>query len=275
MADEQLPIGQQGKTKTLVEQSAGVVAERVDISATTGAGASIANSATVLGATTGAAVTTDADGTIQRYLRGIVTILGAVTASPVANTIGDRLKALLTGIVLAAGTNLIGKVGIDQTTEGTTNRVRAGGTVARVSVTPVVTAGAYSVGDAVGGKMTFASAVRTGALSGILHAITVVDLGQQLASLELVLFDRDFTAVADNAVFDPVDGEMSTCLGVVPISAGDYSNFNDNAIATVRGIGLPILANTTSLFGQLVSRGTAPTYVSTSDVIVTLEILQD
>lgn len=64
----------------------------------------------VLGATDGAAVTTDADGTLQRYARGLVTILGAVTASPVANTIGDRLKALLTGIVLAAGSNIIGSV---------------------------------------------------------------------------------------------------------------------------------------------------------------------
>lgn len=77
----------------------------------------------VLGTTSGAAVTTDANGTIQQFLRGIATILGAVTASPVSNSIGDRLKALLTGIVLAAGTAIIGKVGIDQTTPGTTNAV--------------------------------------------------------------------------------------------------------------------------------------------------------
>jgi hypothetical protein len=49
-----------------------------------------------IGLTTGTAVTTDASGTLQQYLRGLVTILGAVTASPVANSIGDRLKALLT-----------------------------------------------------------------------------------------------------------------------------------------------------------------------------------
>jgi len=51
-------------------------------------------------------------------------VLGLVTASPAANTIGARLKSLLTDIVLKAGTNIIGKVGIDQTTPGTTNGVQ-------------------------------------------------------------------------------------------------------------------------------------------------------
>lgn len=49
--------------------------------------------------------------------------IGEVQASPTSNTVLDRLKALLTGIVLSAGSALIGKVGIDQTTPGTTNAV--------------------------------------------------------------------------------------------------------------------------------------------------------
>lgn len=52
-------------------------------------------------------------------------VLGTVTASPTANTVLGRLKDLLSLIVLAAGTNIIGKVGIDQTTDGTTNLVAA------------------------------------------------------------------------------------------------------------------------------------------------------
>lgn len=50
-------------------------------------------------------------------------VVGLVTASPASNTILGRLKDLLSLIVLAAGTNIIGKVGIDQTTPGTTNKV--------------------------------------------------------------------------------------------------------------------------------------------------------
>lgn len=51
--------------------------------------------------------------------------IGEVQASPTANTVLDRLKQLLTGIILAAGSNIIGRVGIDQTTDGTTNKVAA------------------------------------------------------------------------------------------------------------------------------------------------------
>jgi len=58
----------------------------------------------------------------QDALAGLV---GEVQASPTSNTVLDRLKALLTGIVLAAGANVVGKVGIDQTTDGTTNLVAA------------------------------------------------------------------------------------------------------------------------------------------------------
>ena len=52
--------------------------------------------------------------------------VGEVQATPTSNTILGRLKDLLTNIVLAAGSNIIGKVGIDQTTPGTTNKVSLG-----------------------------------------------------------------------------------------------------------------------------------------------------
>lgn len=53
----------------------------------------------------------------------INTALGTVTASPTTNTVLARLKDLLTGIILATGSNIIGRVGIDQTTPGTTDSV--------------------------------------------------------------------------------------------------------------------------------------------------------
>jgi hypothetical protein len=60
---------------------------------------------------------------VKTAVQDLDTAMGAVTASPVANTLLGRLKDLLTGIILAAGSNLIGKVSIDQTTQGTTNAV--------------------------------------------------------------------------------------------------------------------------------------------------------
>lgn len=53
--------------------------------------------------------------------------IGEVQETPSDNTLLGRLKDLLTGIVLAAGSAIIGKVGIDQSTHGTTNAVVAQG----------------------------------------------------------------------------------------------------------------------------------------------------
>lgn len=58
-------------------------------------------------------------------IASVDTKMGEVQASPTSNTLLARLKDLLTGIVLSAGSAIIGKVGIDQTTPGTTNAVQA------------------------------------------------------------------------------------------------------------------------------------------------------
>ena len=58
-------------------------------------------------------------------LNDLATRLGEVSATPTSNTVLARLQSLLTGIVLANSTNVIGQVGIDQTTDGTTNKVQA------------------------------------------------------------------------------------------------------------------------------------------------------
>lgn len=73
-------------------------------------GGNLAAVSAVAGVTSGAAVITDVNGTLQQYLRGIV-----------------KLIATNITVVIAAGSALIGKVGIDQTTPGTTNLVAAGG----------------------------------------------------------------------------------------------------------------------------------------------------
>ena len=143
-----------------------------------------------------------------------------------------------------------------------------------VSATPTITAGAYAAKDAVGGLLTFANAARTAGGVITIMSIALTDLGNQSASLVLVLFDRTFTATADNAAFDPSDADLANCVGHVPISASDYQSFADNAAATVRNVGLQITLNGTSLFGQLMCLGT-PTYGSTADLTVRLGLIRD
>src|SRR6266404_7130534 len=111
-------------------------------------------------------------------------VLGIVTASPAANTVLGRLKDLLSLIVLAAGSNIIGKVGIDQTTPGTTNAV----SLAQVGSTAILNGG-------VAGSQSFGGTVATNV------AITAnpVNLGAQAVSSEnaAVTTARQVQLVAD------------------------------------------------------------------------------
>lgn len=147
--------------------------------------------------------------------------------------------------------------------------------VVRLQVTPTVsTTPAYAVKDAVGGLLTFANAVRASGGTCRLESVQVVDKSDshQDSSLELVLFDRTLSAPTDNALFAPTDAEMLTCVGVVPI--GLWADYSVNSVACVNNVGLSMVLNGTSLFGVLVARG-LPTYTSTTDIVVTLTIVQD
>ena len=145
--------------------------------------------------------------------------------------------------------------------------------IVRISQTPTVsTSPAYTAKDAVGGLLTFANAVRTSGGNAVLQSVIVIDNSQQRPSLELVLFDRTFTASTDNAIFAPSDGDLANTVGVVAVNS--WSDFSTNSVATVDGIGKALVLNGTSLFGQLVTRGT-PTFVATSDIVVIVTILQN
>jgi hypothetical protein len=147
--------------------------------------------------------------------------------------------------------------------------------VVRLAVTPTIsTSPAYSLKDAVGGLMTFTNAVRASGGSGTLQAVQIEDKAQQLAALDLVLFDRSITAPTDNAVFAPSDTELSQCVGHIPFLNADYADLSTNSVATRLGLGLSFVLNGTDLFGVLVARGT-PTYASTTDIVVALTIIQD
>ena len=150
--------------------------------------------------------------------------------------------------------------------------------IRRIVVQPVITGGAYTTADAVGGRLEFDNAATHGIggkFGAILESVVITDLADQGASvsLDLVLFTEAFTATADNDAFDLADGEDTIVLAVIKVS--DYSSFNDNGVYTKTGIGLPIklTGGDGKLYGQLIARG-APTYASTSDLTVTLGIVR-
>jgi hypothetical protein len=164
-------------------------------------------------------------------------------------------------VTLNAGENNIGQVGHD---------------VLEIVQTPTITAGAYTAGDALGGLLTFAGAARLAGGRGMITKVTIVDDALQSAPIDLVLFDRTFTATADNAPFDPSDADMQNCLGFIPVANTDYAEFTDNGVATkASGLQMPfefqLAPGVTSLFGQLVIR-VGDTYAATDDITVKVTV---
>lgn len=141
-----------------------------------------------------------------------------------------------------------------------------------VTVEPVIQAAAYSAGDAVGGKLTFSGLARAVGAGIKISGIVITDKAKQAASLDLVLFDRDFTATADNSPFDPSDDDLLNIVGVISVVTADYSQFVDNAVVA-KSASIACRPVSTGLFGQLVSRGT-PTFAATSDLSIKMAVEQ-
>lgn len=161
----------------------------------------------------------------------------------------------------------------DADVNSTTNPVPVRTPGITISQTPTVTAGAYSAGDAVGGLLTFANAARFTGAGGILTDVLIVDDAGQDVEMELWLFKETFTAISDNDAWAPSEADLENLVAVV-----------NTADDTWRAAGTPSIVHHectirydltgTSLFGQLVTRGT-PTFAATDDVTVKIKLLQD
>ena len=146
-----------------------------------------------------------------------------------------------------------------------------------LTVIPTITAaGIYAAGDAVGGLMEFTNAVGDSRESGVIQAFIIIDDDKESDIMELHLFNQTFSATTDNAAFAPSDDDLENYIGYVECIVADYTDFADNSTAVTKNINLPfnLVADGTSLFGQLVTRGT-PTYTAVDDLTIKLVVLQD
>lgn len=220
---------------------------------------------------------------VAQNLTALGALVGEVAGSPTANTVLDRLKALLTGIVLAAGTALLGKVGIDQTTPGTTNKVSLGTDTVKVAtstVSPsdsavVTAASAYAAGNTVGAKRTFASAIgATG--GGVIQSARLTSKSVQSATFKLYIFSQDPTNTTwtDKATPAINVADLPYLITVLTFTGSD-SGLGTHSLYTIEGVGKAFNCTSgTSLFGILITLGT-PTFTATTDITVALNILQD
>jgi len=184
------------------------------------------------------------------------------TALPVSGPLTDtqiRATALPVASTLTASELHIGQVG----GEGIT-----------ISQTPTISAAAiYAAGDAVGGLLTFANAARVSGGGGVIKNMIIIDDDKETGALELWLFKATFTPTADNAAFTVSDADLENCIGVISTANGDWFAAANNQVADVETSKRYDLTGT-SMFGQLVTRGTQ-TYTATTDITVKVALLRD
>jgi hypothetical protein len=232
-----------------------------------------------LGANADAAIVTDTTGSINGKLRGLVK--WAFERMPAA--LGQALMAASFPVVIASNQSAVavsdggGSLTVDGTVTpaATENHIgEVGQKLVVVSATPVISTSAYATGDAVGAVMSFASATRVAAGSGVVESVTITDKAKQSANLDLLLFDTNpSVAPTDNAACVIADADLLTCVGVIPVT--NHYTLDDNGLSCARAVGLGFkLAAGTTLYGVLVVRN-APTYATASDLQVRLAIRQN
>lgn len=220
---------------------------------------------------------------VKTAVEAINTATGTVTANPAANTTLGRLKDIYTAITsqlpaaltgsgslksaiveaIAAGSNIIGKVGIDQTTDGTTNAVfvKSTGHSATVNITRPSDTTAYAAGDVIGDTggsaiFTFSNMARAAGdiiITSVELEIDASSVPSGMTGFNLRLYNASPTAIADNAAWDLPSGDRGKYLGKIslgtPVDEGS-TLFIDND-----NIGKQITLTSTNLYVELQTVG--------------------
>jgi hypothetical protein len=202
-----------------------------------------------------------------------VTAVGSITNPvTVAQATAANLKVDLSGT--GANTTAL-KVDGSAVTQPISGNI--GGFTTIIKDTSVVTAAAYTAGNAVGAKRTLTSAVRVNGGTGILQSVTLLDRANQKAAMTLFIFDANPAAatITDKAAFVFSTDDLKV-IAQINISASDYVTTNSKALVTYGGLGIPLknAEASTSLYAALVTTGT-PTFAATTDVQLEIGILQD
>lgn len=176
---------------------------------------------------------------------------------------------------LPAGTNAIGKLAansgvdigdVDVTSlpalvAGTAHIGAVGASDILVEITPTLDTSAHSAGDVTISETAIANAARASGACTILQSVMVVDKDDQKAQLTLYFFDRTVTFGTKNSAPSISDADAAYYMGHIDIAAADYDDLGGVSVACVKGIGLEMMPNATSIFVAATTSGT-PTYTS-------------
>lgn len=160
-----------------------------------------------------------------------------------------------------AGENHVGEVGGNSTV---------------ITPTVTVTAGAYSAGDVIGGRITLTNAMRITSGTGVWQDLFITTADGETPELWALLFDSTTaSSISDNAAFAWGAGDHAKCLAAVHIAAADWLTIGSDGVLHKQNLGIVVAANgSQNLYAYLVAVGT-PTFGATSDVVARFKFLRD
>lgn len=121
---------------------------------------------------------------------------------------------------------------------------------------------AYAAGDYLADRLELTRVSRVAGLAVVLQSLTVIDVDDQGAAFDVLLFSQSFTAGTKNNAWAVTDAEMVAGFqGGLRIAAADYVDLGGNRVATLSGLGLVLQPAATSLFVGTISQG-SPTYTA-------------
>lgn len=146
--------------------------------------------------------------------------------------------------------------------------------VVRTTVTSagLSTGATYAAGDQMGNLFTFNGVSRLSGGTGTIVGVTLIDSGDVLGAVDLVIFDSSVTLAADNAAFaiSDTDALKTVCL----IQLAGAIDIGNNRIAQAQNISFPYACvGGTSLYGALVSRSiTSVNFTNATDIQIALYV---
>ena len=221
-------------------------------------------SATISGTDAGATLLVEGsnDGSTWNTLNTITTASTVAVAFGTYPIVRARISVQGSGSFLAAFTATIANAGTVVTNP-----------ISDTALTPTVTAAAYTAGNVVGGLLTFTN-VFGQSLRGTLTDILVKSKSVQTTTYKLYLFSQQPSASTwtDKAAPAINAADLPYLLGVYTSGAAD-SGLGTETSNQLNNIASNIRSNSQNLYGILVCAAT-PTYASTSDVTVSVRVLQ-
>jgi hypothetical protein len=223
--------------------------------------------------------------TIATNTTGAATAANQSTGNTSLATIATNTTGVATAANQTSGNSSLSTIATAvqaATPAGENHTGETGSNLLPVTVAQTVTASsAYTSGNAVGGLMTVASAVRVsgalgaGGTSGFVQGVTINAKSAQSSLVDIFLFKANPTGstCTDKTAFALATADFDKVLGVVHVT--DWTSGGTASAGQVFGLAMPYaLSSATTMYACAITRAT-PTFTATTDISVTFNLLRN